>query len=228
MNPDSKPGPYVVFRVEDTGTGIPRELRERIFDPFFTTKEVGKGTGLGLATGLLIVKAHGGFINVYSEVGKGSRFKVYLPASATPESAEKVALEQTQLPSGNGELILVADDEESIRIVTQKTLERFGYKVLVAENGAQAVALYASNGSEVAAVLLDMAMPVMDGPATIIALKAMNPDVLIIGSSGQAANGGVAKAVGAGVQHFVPKPYTAETLLRTLRKILGPPAEVDD
>ncbi len=225
MNPDSKPGPYVVFRVEDTGTGIPRELRERIFDPFFTTKEVGKGTGLGLATGLLIVKAHGGFINVYSEVGKGSRFKVYLPASATPESAEKVALEQTQLPSGNGELILVADDEESIRIVTQKTLERFGYKVLVAENGAQAVALYASNGSEVAAVLLDMAMPVMDGPATIIALKAMNPDVLIIGSSGQAANGGVAKAVGAGVHHFVPKPYTAETLLRTLRKILGPPAD---
>lgn len=225
MNPDSNPGPYVVFSVEDTGTGIPRELRERIFDPFFTTKEVGKGTGLGLATGLLIVKAHGGFINVYSEVGKGSRFKVYLPASAAPESAEKVALEQTQLPRGNGEVILVADDEEGIRIVTQKTLERFGYKVLIAENGAQAVALYAKHGSEVAAVLLDMAMPVMDGPATIIALKAMNPDVLIIGSSGQATNGGVAKAVGAGVHHFVPKPYTAETLLRTLRKILGPPAE---
>lgn len=225
MNPDSNPGPYVAVTVEDTGTGIPRELRERIFDPFFTTKEVGKGTGLGLATGLLIVKAHGGFINLYSEVGKGTRFKVYLPASAAPESAEKVALEQTQLPQGKGELILVADDEEGIRIVTEKTLERFGYRVLVACNGAEAVALYAKHGDEIAGVLLDMAMPVMDGPATIIALKAMNPDVRIIGSSGQASNGGVAKAVGAGVNHFVPKPYTAETLLKTLRDLLDPPDE---
>lgn len=225
MNPDSNPGPYVVITVEDTGTGIPRELRERIFDPFFTTKEVGKGTGLGLATGLLIVKAHGGFINLYSEIGKGSRFKVYLPATATPESAEKVAREQTQLPQGNDELILIADDEEGIRIVTEKTLERFGYRVLVAKNGAEAVALYAQHGNEVAAVLLDMAMPVMDGPSTIIALKAMNPKVRIIGSSGQASNGGVAKAVGAGVNHFVPKPYTAETLLKTLRELLDPPDE---
>ncbi|MGE0369416.1 MAG: PAS domain S-box protein, partial [Candidatus Dadabacteria bacterium] len=225
MNPDSNPGPYVVISVEDTGTGIPRELRERIFDPFFTTKEVGKGTGLGLATGLLIVKAHGGFINLYSEIGKGSRFKVYLPATATPESTEKVAREQTQLPQGNDELILIADDEEGIRIVTEKTLERFGYRVLVAKNGAEAVALYAQHGNEVAAVLLDMAMPVMDGPSTIIALKAMNPEVRIIGSSGQASNGGVAKAVGAGVNHFVPKPYTAETLLKTLRELLDPPDE---
>jgi CheY-like chemotaxis protein len=97
--------------------------------------------------------------------------------------------------------------------------------VLVAKNGAEAVALYAQHGNEVAAVLLDMAMPVMDGPSTIIALKAMNPKVRIIGSSGQASNGGVAKAVGAGVNHFVPKPYTAETLLKTLRELLDPPDE---
>lgn len=222
MNPDSKPGPYVMFEVADTGIGIPPEIQERVFDPFFTTKKVGKGTGLGLSTVMAIVKSHGGFVNLYSEMGRGTKFKVYLPANTTSEATENLAVEQTSLPRGNQELILVVDDEESIRTVTQKTLHRFGYRVLIASNGAEAVSVYAVHRKEIAAVLTDMAMPIMDGPATIVALKALNPDVRIIGSSGQGANGGVAKALGAGVEHFVPKPYTAEALLRLLWDVLHP------
>jgi CheY-like chemotaxis protein len=224
MNPDAKAGPYVRITVEDTGMGIPREIQERIFEPFFTTKEIGKGTGLGLSTTLGILRSHGGFINLYSEPGKGAKFKVYLPARTTPRVVEQTAVEQTRLARGNGELVLVVDDEESVRFVTQKTLERFGYRVLLAANGAEAVARYAQQRAEIAVVLTDMAMPVMDGPATILALKAMNPAVKIIGSSGHASQGGVAKAVGAGVQHFVPKPYTAETLLKVLADVLARPA----
>lgn len=220
MNPESKPGPYVVVSVEDTGSGIPRELMERIFDPFFTTKEPGKGTGLGLSTTLGIVRSHGGFINVYSEVGKGTEFRVYLPAQAGGNGGEEIAAEQPDLPRGAGELVLVVDDEENIRIVVQKTLERFGYRVVLASNGAEAVSIYARRQSEVAVVLTDMAMPIMDGPALIVALKAIDPTARIIASSGQPANFGVAKAIGAGVEHFVPKPYTAETLLRALRLTL--------
>ena len=223
MNSDAQPGPYVVVRVEDTGTGVPVEIQERIFDPFFTTKELGKGTGLGLSTTLGILRGHGGFVNLYSEPGKGAKFKVYLPAKTTPGAAERTAVEQTRLPRGNGELVLVVDDEESVRSVTQKTLERFGYRVLLAANGAEAVARYAQQRAEIAVVLTDMAMPVMDGPATILALRAMNPAVKIIGSSGHASQGGVAKAVGAGVQHFVPKPYTAETMLKVLADVLAKP-----
>jgi PAS domain S-box-containing protein len=126
MNLEAKPGPYVVIKVEDTGVGIPPEIRDRIFDPFFTTKEPGKGTGLGLATVLGVVKSHGGFINCYSELGKGTKFNVYLPGNATPGVAETVAVEQSLLPRGHGELVLFVDDEEAIRKVSQKTLERFG------------------------------------------------------------------------------------------------------
>ena len=221
MNPDSLPGAYVKIKVIDTGTGIPPEIRERVFEPFFTTKEIGKGTGLGLSTTLAIVKSHGGFIHLYSEPGRGTKFKVYLPASTTPAAAREVALEQTRLPRGNGELILVVDDEAGIRRIAQRTLERYGYRVLLATQGAEAVALYAQRASEIAVVLTDMAMPIMDGPALIIALKSMNPAVKIIGSSGYAANDGVAKAVGAGVGHFVPKPYTAETMLTVLAGVLN-------
>ncbi len=223
MNPDARPGPYVIIKVEDTGTGIPANIQERIFDPFFTTKEFGKGTGLGLATVLTIVKSHGGFIHLYSEPGKGTKFKVYLPAGATPEAGERTEVEQTRLPRGYGELILVVDDEEGVRTVTRRTLERFGYRVMLAVHGAEAVALYAEQGAEIAVVLTDMAMPVMDGPATILALRALNPAVKIIGSSGHASGGSVAKATGAGVDHFVPKPYTAEMLLKVLAEVLARP-----
>jgi signal transduction histidine kinase/CheY-like chemotaxis protein len=220
MNPGAAPGSYVMVKVEDNGGGIPPAIRERIFEPFFTTKEMGKGTGLGLSTTLAIVKSHGGFINLYSEVGQGTKFKIYLPANPSQSASDDAAVEQSRLPRGNGEMILVVDDEEAIRKVAKGTLERFGYRVLLAANGAEGVALYAQQRQGISVVLTDMAMPIMDGPSMIIALKAMNPEIRIIGSSGLASNGGVAKAVGAGVQFFVPKPYTAESILTTLQKLL--------
>ncbi len=220
MNPGSKQGAYVLIKVADTGTGIPSGIKDKIFEPFFTTKEIGKGTGLGLSTTQAIVKSHDGFINVYSEPGKGSIFKIYLPAQTTAKATEKIAVEKTQLPRGHGELVLVVDDEDGIRTAARKTLERFGYRVLLANNGAEAVSLYARHGDEIAVVLTDMAMPVMDGPSTIIALKVMNPKVKVIASSGHASSGGVAKAVDAGVEYFIPKPYTAEQMLKILAQVL--------
>ncbi|HEU4570044.1 MAG TPA: PAS domain S-box protein [Gemmatimonadales bacterium] len=221
MHPSSAAGPYVRLTVADTGVGIPAAVQERLFEPFFTTKEVGKGTGLGLSTAHTIVTKHGGFINVYSEPGKGARFNVYLPARTDAVAAEPTPAPTTALPRGRGERILVVDDEEPIREIVRRTLERFGYQVVLAGHGAEGVSIYARDRGRIAAVLTDMAMPVMDGPAMIIALKAMDPAVRIIGSSGMASNESISKAMGAGVTHFVPKPYTAETLLTTLRDVLA-------
>jgi PAS domain S-box-containing protein len=214
-NLEAKPGRYVVVTVADTGQGIPREIQERIFEPFFTTKEQGKGTGLGLSTSLAIVKGHGGFIHCYSEPGKGSTFKVYLPADASANAAPAPAA-PPRLPRGGNELVLVVDDEEPIRNIARQILERFGYRALPAANGAEAVALYRARGPEIAAVLTDMAMPVMDGATAIAALKAINPGVKIIGSSG--LDSGV--KTDAGIRHFIRKPYTAEVLLNELHDIL--------
>jgi CheY-like chemotaxis protein len=220
MNADCKAGAYVLVRVEDTGMGIPAGIRDRIFEPFFTTKEIGKGTGLGLSTTAGIVRSHGGFINVYSEMGKGTTFSVYLPAKTTVKPAEANVAEATELPAGHGETVLLVDDEERLRAVAKETLERFGYLVLLAANGAEAVALYARHRAEIDVVLTDMAMPVMDGVATIVALKALNPTVKIIASSGLAIAGGNAKAEAVGVRHFVAKPYTARAMLNVLAEVL--------
>jgi len=220
INLEARPGPHVVITVADTGVGIPKEIHDKIFDPFFTTKEPGKGTGLGLSTTLSIVKSHGGFINCYSEMGKGSTFKVYLPAEATSGAVEKKGTEQSQLPLGHSELVLVVDDEEPILDLAQQMLRRFGYRVLLAQNGVEAVSLYARRSREIDLVITDMLMPIMDGPATIVALKAINPNVKIIGSSGLVSEHGEAKAREAGLQHFIPKPYTAETMLNALREAL--------
>jgi PAS domain S-box-containing protein len=220
MNPDSKPGDYVMVKVEDTGTGIPPVILDKIFEPFFTTKEIGKGTGLGLSTSMAIVKSHGGFIVPSSEMGKGTTFKVYLPADETSKADEAFAEKQTQLPRGNGELVLVVDDDENIRTIAQRVLEQFGYRVKLAANGAEAVEAYAQHREEIAIVLTDMAMPVMDGPSAIVALKAMNPQVRVIGSSGLASRMAFAQAAGAGFKYFIPKPFTAEAMLNILEKAL--------
>jgi signal transduction histidine kinase/CheY-like chemotaxis protein len=220
MNLEAQPGPYVCIKVEDTGTGIPKAIQDKIFDPFFTTKALGKGTGLGLSTTLAIVKSHGGFINYHSAPGKGTVFEVYFPANTTLDDADDAEIEQSKLPRGHNELVLLVDDEEPIRNLAQKVLTRFGYRVLLAADGAEAVSLYAPRQKEIDVVITDMAMPIMDGPATIIALKAINSEVRIVSSTGLASDGGMAMAKNAGIQHFIPKPYTAETMLNTLHAAL--------
>lgn len=220
MHLEATPGRFVMITVSDSGTGMPQELLNRIFEPFFTTKEMTKGTGLGLSTALTIIKSHGGFVNVYSEEGKGTQFAIYFPALDTEAGGER-GLPETDLPVGHNELILVVDDEEAIRQITRSTLETFGYRVLTAADGTEAVALYAEHRGDIKAVLTDMIMPFMDGPATIRALRKMNPEVKIIAASGLTAQNKAGEGALEGVQIFLNKPYTAEKLLRALAEILG-------
>ncbi len=212
MHIEAKAGRYVMISVMDSGTGIPRELLDKIFEPFFTTKELNKGTGMGLSTVMAIVKSHGGFVNVYSEVGNGTTFKVYLPAMEISSDARKQASPETSLPRGNGETVLVVDDEASVLSITSQTLQAFGYRVLTATDGADAVVVYVQHRNEIAVVLTDMMMPIMDGAATIQALMRVNPAVKIIAASGLGANGGMARASGSQIKQFLTKPYTARHL----------------
>lgn len=217
MNLEARPGQFVVITIADTGVGIPPHIINRIFEPFFTTKEHGKGTGLGLSTALGIVKGHGGFINVYSEVGKGTQFKIYLPVAETPFTTASEW--STAMPTGRGELILVVDDEVAIREITKGTLETYGYRALTAADGTEAVALYAQHKDEIRVVLTDLMMPYMDGPVTIRALHKMNPHLKIIATSGLAENMKLADVNGS-VRCFLPKPYTAQKLLTILNESL--------
>jgi PAS domain S-box-containing protein len=221
MNRSIPPGRYVLIQLTDTGTGMSKEVVDRIFEPFFTTKAVGQGTGLGLSTVLGIVRSHGGHVNVYSELGKGSTFKVYLPAESDLSVGAHGAALTEEMPRGNGELILVVDDEASILDITKQTLQAFGYRVMTADDGAQAIGLYALHRDEIAVVVTDMMMPVMDGPALIAALRRIPPTVRIIAASGLNANGNVARAASAGVKHFLPKPYSAGAILSLIKKVLA-------
>jgi PAS domain S-box-containing protein len=220
MNPQAKVGRHAVLRVRDTGHGMSRDVVARAFEPFFTTKPVGEGTGLGLATTHAIVKSHGGFITLDSELGKGTEVAVYVPAIAAKAGPSQPTFEAEGMPRGNGELILVIDDEEAIRTMVQRTLERFGYRVILAANGAEGVALYSRQGGEVSLVLTDMTMPVMNGPATIVALRCLNPQVQIIASSGLHADGRSGSAGEPAIAQFLAKPYTAHALLEALKVAL--------
>jgi PAS domain S-box-containing protein len=217
--PDSKPGRYAMVSVRDTGTGIPPQVIDKIFDPFFTTKEHGKGTGLGLSISLGIVRSHGGFINVYSEPDLGALFKVYLP-TVDAEPAPSAPEDPLEPPAGNGELILLVDDEEPIRRITRGMLEAFNYRVVTAADGREACARYEEMRAEVRAVVTDMMMPVMDGAATITELLRINPQLPIIASSGLAEAGKEQQARNLGARQFLSKPYTAPRLLRALRESL--------
>jgi PAS domain S-box-containing protein len=215
MDTDVHPGRFVLITIADTGTGMTPRVKERIFDPFFTTKDVGKGTGLGLSTALTIIKSHGGFINVYSEPGKGTRFSIYFPAAESEHGPEDEK-GRSSLPRGEGELVLVVDDEENIREVMTATLESFGYKVIIASDGTEGLAQYAQRSNEISLVITDMAMPFMDGPAMIRALRKIDPDFKIIGMSGMLNADQTAELQSLNVSGFLTKPFTAESLLNTI------------
>lgn len=221
MNRDLEAGRYVVLEVADEGIGMSEDIINRLWEPFFTTKEVGEGTGLGLPTALSIVKSHGGTITVYSEVDRGSVFKVYLPAAEDLQSTVIAEPDGEEILRGNGELILVVDDEVSILSITRQTLETFGYRVITADDGAQAVGVYADHRSEIDLVLTDMMMPVMDGGALIKALRRMDPDIRVIAASGIHSNHDVLDSSAARVDWFLEKPYSAGEMLQTVARALG-------
>ncbi|MBD2454607.1 response regulator [Nostoc sp. FACHB-87] len=215
MNLDARVGAYIVVTITDTGVGMSPEIIDRIFEPFFTTKEIGKGTGLGLSTARGIIQSHGGFVNVWSQVGRGTEFKVFLPAV---EVANPLLAEDLDLLKGNGELILVVDDESGILETTKISLETYNYRVLTATNGIEAIALYAQHEDEISLVLMDMMMPAMDGATAISTLQKMNSQVNVIAVSGLTASSKLTKL--SGVKKFISKPYTTKDLLQTLHSIL--------
>lgn len=221
MHPDATPGPHVVFEVRDSGVGIPADLRDRIFDPFFTTKEVGKGTGLGLSTTLGIVRSHRGFIDVTSQMRKGTAFRVYLPAKTTMEEIREAPPVRHQQRMGAGELLLVVDDESAILTTTRQTLEAFGYRVITACDGTDAIATFLKGAEKPALVITDMMMPNMDGPAMIQALQKIQPGMPFIGASGL-NHQMQAQVTSLGVKHFLRKPYTADALLEAIGDLLAP------
>lgn len=217
MTPDASAGPHVVLKVSDTGAGIPPGIIDKIFDPFFTTKEVGTGTGLGLSTVIGIVKSHGGFVNVYSEPG-ATTFKVFLPASSRVKAEEKPS--DLSIAKGQGETILVVDDEPNVRLAAEALLLGAGYKVLVAEDGTEAVAAFMQHRDAIKVLLTDVMMPFMDGPTLVRTLRRINPDLKVIVSTGRADNAHAADLEALRVQACVAKPYTKEKLLSTLEELL--------
>jgi PAS domain S-box-containing protein len=214
---DARPGAYVILSVTDTGIGMDSATMQRVFEPFFTTKEEGKGTGLGLSMVYGVVKNHGGYINVYSEVGEGSTFKIYLPVSGKMEAKDPAGCEP---PLKGNELILVVDDEDSIRALAKDILENYGYRVIVAENGEEAVRIYQELLDQIDLTILDMIMPRMNGRETFLNLKKLNPAVRTLLSTGYSQNGKAKEILDSGVMGFLQKPYHAEALLSKVRTVL--------
>lgn len=219
MQVDARPGNYVLINLEDSGMGMQADVIERIYEPFFTTKEHGKGTGLGLSTSLAIVKAHGGFMRVYSEPGRGTKFHVYLPALSDGVLTAEAA-DTEELPRGKGELILIVDDEPAVLEVTKQTLGAFGYKTKTAPDGAEAIVVFTQSQEHISAVITDMMMPVLDGAGAIRVLLKMRPDLPIIAVSGLDAQAKMPAMPPHTNIHFLQKPYAAAQLLQTLKKAI--------
>jgi two-component system, cell cycle sensor histidine kinase and response regulator CckA len=219
VQPYSLPaGRYVRVSTTDTGTGMDSKTMSRIFEPFFTTKEMGRGTGLGLASAYGIIKGHGGIINVYSEKGKGSTFSIYLPASRK----RKVTEEKTHhdQPLTGTECVLIIDDEPSILDIGKQILELLGYKVLIAKDGSEAIEIFRDKMSEIDIVILDMIMPHMGGGETFDMLKSLDPHVRVILSSGYSMTGEADEIVERGCKGFIQKPFTPIDLSKLLREVL--------
>ncbi len=224
MNAGATVGPHVCFSVADTGSGMTPEVMEKIFNPFFTTKEQGKGTGLGLATVIGIVKGHKGFLALQSEVGIGTTFKFHLPANR--EIRDEVQPEESIADlTGNGELVLVVDDEAPIREVIVGTLEAHNYRCYTAEDGTDALAMYFERRGAIHLVITDLHMGEMDGIGLTRAVRKLTPEAKVIISSGHVNNENQTILAGLGVKHFLEKPYTAEKLLRCVKECLAPVAK---
>jgi len=215
---EARPGKYVKISVADTGVGMDEKIRQRIFDPFFTTREIGRGTGLGLASAYGIIKNHNGFITVYSQKGKGTTFSIYLPGS-DKEVINKVALSKGLVQGA--ETVLLVDDEEMIIDIGQQFLEKLGYKVLIAKGGRQAIEFYDANKDEIDLVILDMIMPDMGGGEAYDKLKKINPKVRVLLSSGYSITGQATEIMNRGCNGFIQKPFNMKDLSLKLREILN-------
>ena len=214
---DPKPGSYVLLMVTDTGIGMDNKILQRIFDPFFTTKEMGRGTGLGLASAYGIIKGHGGYIDVDSKKGHGTTFRVYLPASE--KQVRKAVSPAVPLIKGT-ESVLLVDDEEVVLEIGQELLEAMGYRVLSARNGEEAIEVYEKNQDDIDIVVLDMIMPSMGGGEAYDRIKEFNPDVKVLLSSGFSIDGKAAEILRRGCNGFIQKPFTMNELSQKIREIL--------
>ncbi len=218
VNPFSvEAGKYVKISITDTGVGMDKVTQGRIFEPFFTTKAMGRGTGLGLASAYGIIRNHGGFINVYSEKGKGTTFNIYLPASEKEVIEEKPLSEEVLKGC---ETILVVDDEELILDVVKPMLMRMGYDVLIAKSGKEAIQVYGENKDQIDLIVLDMVMPDMGGGEAYDRISDMNPEVKVILSSGYSINGQAKKILDRGCSDFIQKPFRVKQLSQKIREIL--------
>jgi two-component system, cell cycle sensor histidine kinase and response regulator CckA len=218
----ARPGPHVAVSVADTGEGIAPAILERIFDPFFTTKALSNGTGLGLSTVLGIVRSHRGFVTVASKLGRGTTFTIYLPA-ASDAVAAPAGQPTDSAPRGSGELILVVDDEELVRTATRLTLENHGYRVITAGDGAEGLAIFVQNRTDVRLVLTDMMMPVMGGVTLIHAVHALEPGTKMIATSGLTDHVTRLRLEDAGVDAVVQKPCDPFDLLKAIALQLSGP-----
>jgi signal transduction histidine kinase len=217
-NPDASPGPYVVLTVSDTGTGMPPEVRARMFEPFFTTKPLNKGTGLGLSTVANIVKRHHGFIEVTSDVGKGTEFKIFIPAAPAPEPASSTP--GSTLPFGRGELILFVDDEKSILEIGRSALENYGYGVVTAGNGLEAVAAFELHKAQISLIVMDTDMPYLDGVGALEAIRKSSARVpVILASAMTLETVFLSRSQLSHVERLI-KPYGIPDLLHTAAKVL--------
>ncbi len=216
----AKPGKYVLMTVSDTGCGMDQDTLEKIFDPFFTTKDVGKGTGLGLASAYGIVKAHGGYITCYSDPGQGTAFKIYWPAAEQGEiEPDEIQTEQAVSHDGT-ETILVVDDDDQIRELTSKVLEDSGYQVLSAESGEQALNIFKKKAKDIDLVLMDLNMPGMGGSKCTRKMITLDPSVRVLVASGYSVNGQAGETLKSGAAGFLGKPYQANELLARVRQVL--------
>ncbi len=214
---EARAGSHVSLSVTDTGIGMDRQTMERIFEPFFTTKTEGGGTGLGLSMVYGVIKNHGGHVQVYSEPGEGSTFKVYLPVNGKGVTRELPKFETT---SNGSELILVVDDEEAMRSLARDMLESYGYRVRAAGDGEEAIRIYAEHGDQIGLVIVDMIMPKMGGRETFLELKRLNPHIKVLLSTGYSQNGKAQEILDSGVMGFIQKPYQVATLLAKVRSVL--------